>query len=212
MKLAEGCTMTTPGVIIDSGSFVVTKDNVDTYDKERAAKTTAQVGLRHQVPDLPSPDRPAPASPEAGDADARITHAEAYLVDLAVETVRTDAVQAFLKQETVFVDITATTADTAPATPTRSAPAGRAVLALLRDYLLPRLVGADPARIEAIWQDLFAATRATTVGAITSLALAAVDTALWDWRCRRAGLPLWLLAGGAKTASRFTTPRAAGCT
>jgi ribose transport system substrate-binding protein len=32
------CTMTTPGVIVDSGSFVVTKDNVDTYDAERVAK------------------------------------------------------------------------------------------------------------------------------------------------------------------------------
>ncbi len=32
------CTMTTPGVIVDSGSFVVTKDNVDTYDAERLAK------------------------------------------------------------------------------------------------------------------------------------------------------------------------------
>jgi L-alanine-DL-glutamate epimerase-like enolase superfamily enzyme len=49
-----------------------------------------------------------------------------------------------------------------------------------------------------VWRDLFAATRATTVGAITSLALAAVDTALWDWRSRAAGVPLWQLAGGAK--------------
>jgi len=36
-KLLEGCTMKEPGVIIDSGSFVVTKDNVDTYDAERQA-------------------------------------------------------------------------------------------------------------------------------------------------------------------------------
>jgi L-alanine-DL-glutamate epimerase-like enolase superfamily enzyme len=36
------------------------------------------------------------------------------------------------------------------------------------------------------------------VGAITSLALAAIDTALWDWRCRRDGQPLWVAAGGAK--------------
>jgi L-alanine-DL-glutamate epimerase-like enolase superfamily enzyme len=34
------------------------------------------------------------------------------------------------------------------------------------------------------------------VGAITSLALAAVDTALWDLRAKSAGLPLWQLAGG----------------
>ncbi|GAA2738231.1 sugar ABC transporter substrate-binding protein [Pedococcus aerophilus] len=38
-KLLEGCTMKEPGVIIDSGSFVVTKDNVGAYDTERQAKT-----------------------------------------------------------------------------------------------------------------------------------------------------------------------------
>lgn len=37
-QLASGaCTMSEPGVTIDSGSFVVTKDNIDTYDDERAA-------------------------------------------------------------------------------------------------------------------------------------------------------------------------------
>ncbi|SEH00869.1 ribose transport system substrate-binding protein [Nonomuraea solani] len=39
MKLAGGCTMSRPGVIIDSGSFVVTKDAIDTYDTDRRAKT-----------------------------------------------------------------------------------------------------------------------------------------------------------------------------
>jgi ribose transport system substrate-binding protein len=38
-KLAGGCTMSQPGVIIDSGSFVVTKANVDAYDNDRQAKT-----------------------------------------------------------------------------------------------------------------------------------------------------------------------------
>ena len=54
--------------------------------------------------------------------------------------------------------------------------------------------------IEAIWKDLFFHTHATAVGAITSLALAAIDTALWDLRCRRAGQPLWKVAGGAQAA------------
>ena len=34
------CTVKTPGVSVDSGSFVVTTANVDTYDTERQAKTT----------------------------------------------------------------------------------------------------------------------------------------------------------------------------
>jgi L-alanine-DL-glutamate epimerase-like enolase superfamily enzyme len=129
---------------------------------------------------------------------SRITHAEAYLVDLPVETVRTDAVQSFLKQETVFVEIRSDDGGAGTGYTYTIGTGGTAVLALLRDYLLPRLTGQDPRRIEAIWRDLHASTRATTVGAITSLALAAVDTALWDWRCRAAGEPLWVLAGGAK--------------
>ncbi len=39
-KLVNGCTMAEHGTIIDSGSFVVTKANVDTYNDERKAKTT----------------------------------------------------------------------------------------------------------------------------------------------------------------------------
>jgi L-alanine-DL-glutamate epimerase-like enolase superfamily enzyme len=74
------------------------------------------------------------------------------------------------------------------------------VVALLRDHLAPRLIGRDPAEIERLWKDLFFHTHATAVGAITSLALAAIDTALWDIKCRRAGEPLWKCAGGAKAA------------
>jgi L-alanine-DL-glutamate epimerase-like enolase superfamily enzyme len=127
-----------------------------------------------------------------------ITHAQAYLIDVDVETVRTDAVQAFVKQETIFVEIVTDDGGTATGYSYTIGTGGSAVLALVRDYLLPRLIGADPQRVEQVWRDLFAATRATTVGAITSLALAAVDTALWDWRSRAAGVPLWQLAGGAK--------------
>jgi ribose transport system substrate-binding protein len=36
---SKECTMRKPGQIIDSGSFVVTKSNVDTYDQARQAKT-----------------------------------------------------------------------------------------------------------------------------------------------------------------------------
>ncbi|MFC0624834.1 sugar ABC transporter substrate-binding protein [Kribbella deserti] len=36
---SKQCQMKEPGAIVDSGSFVVTKANVDTYDNERKAKT-----------------------------------------------------------------------------------------------------------------------------------------------------------------------------
>lgn len=35
------------------------------------------------------------------------------------------------------------------------------------------------------------ATHATAVGAITSLAMAAIDTALWDIKCKKLQQPLW---------------------
>ncbi|WP_217544943.1 mandelate racemase/muconate lactonizing enzyme family protein [Streptomyces sp. GbtcB6] len=125
-----------------------------------------------------------------------ITTATARLADIAVETDRTDAVQSFVKQETVLVDLE--TADGLAGTgyAYTIGTGGTSVLALLRDHLLPALVGQDARNVEALWQRLFALTRATTTGAITSLALAAVDTALWDVRCKRAGEPLWRLAGG----------------
>jgi L-alanine-DL-glutamate epimerase-like enolase superfamily enzyme len=37
--------------------------------------------------------------------EVRIVKAEAFLCDVEVETVRTDAIQSFAKQETIFVDI-----------------------------------------------------------------------------------------------------------
>jgi L-alanine-DL-glutamate epimerase-like enolase superfamily enzyme len=126
-----------------------------------------------------------------------IVSAQTYLVDLPVEAVRTDAVQSFLKQETVFVEITTDEGLLGRGYSYTIGTGGTAVLALLRDYLVPRLIGADARHIEAIWRDLYRSTRATAVGAITSLALAAVDIALWDWRCRRAEQPLWVVAGGA---------------
>lgn len=139
------------------------------------------------------------AFPPAATRPATIAAAAAYLVDVPVETVRTDAVQAFLKQETIFVEVTTVDGLVGVGYSYTIGTGGTAVLALLRDYLLPRLPGLDSNRIEHVWRDLFTSTRATTVGAITSLALAAVDTALWDLRSQRLGLPLAVAAGGAQT-------------
>src|SRR5258708_1697966 len=126
----------------------------------------------------------------------KIIEASAYLVDVEVETERTDAVQAFLKQETIFVELRTDDGATGTGYSYTIGTGGMSVLAMLREHLLPRLYGQDARMVEHLWYDLFAATRATTVGAITSLALAAVDTALWDLRCGRAGEPLWRPRGG----------------
>ena len=132
----------------------------------------------------------------------RITGVELLRVDLAPPVPRSDAIQSFVTQETPIVRILCSDDDGAASAGTGYSytigTGGSSVMALLRDHLAPRLVGRDPARIESIWRDLLFATHATSVGAITSLALAAIDTALWDWRCRRDGQPLWRAAGGAQ--------------
>jgi L-alanine-DL-glutamate epimerase-like enolase superfamily enzyme len=128
---------------------------------------------------------------------SRITRVESLLVDLEPETVRVDASQSFVKQETVFVTVETDDGCTGTGYSYTIGTGGRAVLSMLRDHLTAPLVGQDARNVEAIWAGMLAGTRATAVGAITSLALAAVDTALWDLRCKRAGEPLWRLAGGA---------------
>lgn len=129
---------------------------------------------------------------------ARVTSARAWLVDIPVETKRTDARQAFLKQETILVEVHTDDGASGIGYSYTIGTGGTAVLALLRDNLLPPLLGQDAEQVEAVWRRTYDATRATAVGAITSLALAAIDTALWDRRCRVASLPLSVMAGGAK--------------
>lgn len=128
----------------------------------------------------------------------KITRIDCRQIDLEPEAVRTDASQSFVKQETVLV--TVETADGCSGTgySYTIGTGGSSVLALLRDHLTDGLIGADVRNLERLWQQLMNTTRATAVGAITSLAVAAVDIALWDLVGRRAELPLWRLAGGAQ--------------
>jgi len=127
---------------------------------------------------------------------SQIIAARAFLVDIPVETLRTDAMQSFVKQETIFVELSTDDGLTGLGYSYTIGTGGRAVLSMLTDHLLADVIGADCARPEAIWQAALGTTRATAVGAITSLALAALDTAVWDVRAKAAGLPLWQLAGG----------------
>lgn len=131
---------------------------------------------------------------------ATITRVEILQVDLAPLVKRTDAIQAFITQETPMLRIHTSDGLVGTGYSYTIGTGGSSVVALLRDHLAPRLIGRDPTAIEAIWKSLFFATHATAVGAITALALAAIDTALWDLRCLAAQKPLWLEAGGAQAA------------
>lgn len=129
---------------------------------------------------------------------SRIVAVDILHVDLPPLVPRSDAIQSFVTQETTLVRLRTDDGGEGVGYSYTIGTGGSSVIALLRDHLGPRLLGRDPSEVEALWRDLLFATHATSVGAITSLALAAIDTALWDWRCRRDGQPLWRAAGGAQ--------------
>ena len=127
-----------------------------------------------------------------------IERVELSMVDLVPKVKRTDAIQSFVSQETPLVRLFDSDGAEGVGYSYTIGSGGSSVMGLLRDHLAPQLLGRDPAHIEAIWRDLKFSTNATTVGVITALALAAIDTALWDLKCKKAGLPLHVVAGGAK--------------
>ncbi|MEZ5351009.1 MAG: mandelate racemase/muconate lactonizing enzyme family protein [Bryobacteraceae bacterium] len=73
---------------------------------------------------------------------------------------------------------------------------GRAVHSLVADSLAPLITGADPRRIEHLWERMWWHVHYVGRGGIASFAISAVDTALWDLKAKLAGEPLWRLLGG----------------
>ena len=136
---------------------------------------------------------------------AKIERVEILMVDLVPKVKRVDAIQSFVSQETPFVRITDADGAVGTGYSYTIGTGGHSVVELLARTFAPALIGREAGMVEQIWRDLLFRTHATSVGAITSLALAAVDTALWDLRCRKAGLPLHVMAGGAQERVRLYT-------
>jgi len=120
------------------------------------------------------------------------------MIDLVPPVKRVDAIQSFVSQETPLVTVHDSDGLSGTGYSYTIGTGGHSVMALLEKTLAPALIGRDPDRLEGTWRDLLFLTHATSVGAITSLALAAIDTALWDLKCKKAGLPLWKAAGGSR--------------
>ena len=74
---------------------------------------------------------------------------------------------------------------------------GHAILAMLRNDLVPWLVGRNADDVEQIYDAMQWHVHYVGRGGIASFAISAVDIALWDLRGRRTGMPLWKMTGGA---------------
>jgi L-alanine-DL-glutamate epimerase-like enolase superfamily enzyme len=135
----------------------------------------------------------------------KIIRIEAMMVDLVPRVRRVDAIQSFVSQETPIIRITDADGAVGTGYSYTIGTGGPSVMKLIEHTLGPALIGRDAAMVEQIWRDLLFLTHATTVGALTAIAMAAIDTALWDLRCRKASLPLHVMAGGAQDRVRLYT-------
>ena len=72
---------------------------------------------------------------------------------------------------------------------------GRASQTLINDSLKPILIGQDPLCIEKLWDDMFWRLRGVGRKGLAFAAISAVDTALWDLKAKRFGVPLYQLLG-----------------
>lgn len=79
-------------------------------------------------------------------------------------------------------------------------PTDRLITGCIEHTYGPLLLGEDAHAVQALWKKLYHHPPAQWVGrcGITSLALSAVDVALWDLKAKAAGLPLWKLLGGGE--------------
>ncbi|MBC7234637.1 MAG: mandelate racemase/muconate lactonizing enzyme family protein [Chloroflexi bacterium] len=75
---------------------------------------------------------------------------------------------------------------------------GAAIQSLIERDLAPLLEGADPRRIEELWERMWWRLHYVGRGGLTSFAISACDIALWDLRGVQAGEPWWRLLGGSR--------------
>ena len=79
------------------------------------------------------------------------------------------------------------------------------------DELCALLIGEDPMRIEAILRKLRAAAGNSCGSGIYTLAVSAIDVALWDIKGKALEQPLWKLLGGARDLSIPCSGRRSRC-
>lgn len=101
-------------------------------------------------------------------------------------------------RELVVVEVETDQGETGVGWCTTAGVGAAAVQALIAGYLAPLLPGLDPRNTEQIWQRLWMECHAAGPAGITTLAVSAIDIAMWDLKAKAAGEPLHRLLGGAR--------------
>jgi L-alanine-DL-glutamate epimerase-like enolase superfamily enzyme len=121
---------------------------------------------------------------------ARITRVEALMVDLKPKVKRVDAIQSFVSQETPIVRIYDADGGIGTGYSYTIGTGGHSVIELLKRTLVPAIIGREAMPRSSASGATCCSSPMRPRGAITSIALAAIDTALWDLKGRRHGEPL----------------------
>jgi len=79
---------------------------------------------------------------------------------------------------------------------------GHAIKAMIEHDLAPFIKGKDASDIEALYEAMQWHVHYVARGGIASFAISAIDIGLWDIRCKKAGQPLWKMAGGASNTCK----------
>lgn len=74
---------------------------------------------------------------------------------------------------------------------------GRAIKTMLDYDIAPALIGKDGTDVDGIYDFMEWHMHYVGRGGIVSFAVSTIDIALWDIKCKKAGQPLWKMAGGA---------------
>src|SRR5205085_8210021 len=79
--------------------------------------------------------------------------------------------------------------------------ADAATARLVHDHLAPVVAGRDPFDVPAAWVAMCRAVRNLGRPGVASMAISAVDAALWDLKAKLLGRPLITLLGAARDAA-----------
>lgn len=79
---------------------------------------------------------------------------------------------------------------------------GHAIKAMVEFDLAPALLGKDGSDIDGLYDFMEWHIHYVGRGGIASFAISTIDIALWDIRCKRAGQPLWKMAGGSSNTCK----------
>lgn len=129
----------------------------------------------------------------------RIDRVWARLFRIPVHREMHDAIRHFSKMDLAFVHIETNEGLMGSGFTYSIIPFGaRQVCSLINDGMGKLIHGMDPRNHEEIWNRIWRHVDWVGRGGIAVLAVAAIDIAIWDLKCKAANLPLYRLLGGAR--------------